>query len=186
MEEEEDGEREKCSLEREREGISQLYYQSVKKMARTKLISLSRIWYTIIIVLIHLILVYFGIKQCYLNDRLSWPKSSSLPKFELLIEKIFLLISLVLLFIFIYPALFHIGNFSNDHQQLTINDLRQNGLSLYSNLWRHSFALSSTLHLIMSFFIIISTVLIHSKQIIVGLKDSGNAHHLFYDRISHI
>jgi hypothetical protein len=142
-------------------------------MARTKFISLSRLWYTIIIVLIHLILVYFGIKECYFNDRLPWPKSSSLPKFELLIEKIFLLISLVLLLIFIYPALFHIGNYSNDHQQLTINNLKQNQLSLYSNIWRYSFSLSSTLHLIMSFFIVVSTVLIHSRQIIVGLKDSG-------------
>ena len=151
-------------------------------MARIKLLSLSRIWYTILVVSIHLILVYFGIKECYSNDRLPWPKSSSLPKFELLIEKIFLLLSLALLFIFIYPALFHIGNFANDQQQLTINDLKQNSLSLYSNLWRHSFSLSSTLHLIMSFLIIVSTVLIHSKQIVLGLKDSGNTDHLFPHR----
>ena len=143
-------------------------------MAQTKLISLSRIWYTIIVVLIHLILVYFGIKQCYFNDRLLWPKAfSSTSKFELLFEKFCLLISLILLFIFIYPALFYIGNYSNDNQQLTINDLRQTKYSLYSNLWKHSFSLSSTLHLIMSFLIIISTVLIHAKQTYVGLKDSG-------------
>jgi hypothetical protein len=153
--------------------IYQLYYQSVKKMARAKLISLSRIWYTIIVVLIHLILVYFGIKQCYFNDRLLWPKSFSSPKFELLIEKLCLLISLILLFIFIYPALFQIGNYSNDNQQLTLENLKKTKISLYLNLWRHSFSLSSTLHLIMSFLILISTVLIHSKQIIVGLKDSG-------------
>ncbi len=142
-------------------------------MVRAKLISLSRIWYTIIVVLIHLILVYFGIKQCYFNDRLLWPKTFSSPKFELLIEKLCLLLSLVLLFIFIYPSLFEIGNYSNDNQQLTLNNLKQTKLSLYSNIWQHSFSLSSTLHLIMSFLIIISTVLIHAKQSIVGLKDSG-------------
>jgi hypothetical protein len=156
-----------------REGIYQLYYQSVREMARAKLISLSRIWYTIIVVLIHLILVYFGIQQCYYNDRLLWPKSYSSAKFELLFEKLCLIISLLLLFIFIYPALFHIGNYANDNQQLTINDLKTNKNSLYSNLWKHSFALSSTLHLIMSFLILISTILIHAKQIMVGLKDSG-------------
>jgi hypothetical protein len=93
---------------------------------------------------------------------------------ELLIEKLCLLISLVLLFLFLYPALFRIGNYANDNQQLTINDLKQRKISLYSNLWKHSFALSSTLHLIMSFLIIISTVLIHARQMNVGLKDSGN------------
>jgi hypothetical protein len=159
--------------ERKREGIYQLYYQSVKKMARAKVISLSRIWYTIIVVLIHLILVYFGIQQCYYNDRLLWPKSFSSARFELLFEKLCLITSLVLLFIFIYPALFHIGNYANDNHQLTINDLKNNKNSLYLNLWKHSFALSSTLHLIMSFLILISTVLIHAKQIMVGLKDSG-------------
>jgi len=143
-------------------------------MARTKLISLSRIWYTILVVLIHLILVYFGIKQCYFNDRLLWPKSFPSPKIELLIEKLCLLISLVLLFIFIYPSLFEIGNYSNDNKQLTLNNLKRSNIPLYSNLWKHSFALSSTLHLIMSFLIIISTVLIHAKQIVVGIKDSGN------------
>ncbi|CAF3319670.1 unnamed protein product [Rotaria socialis] len=142
-------------------------------MARTELISLSRIWYTIIVVLIQLILVFFGIKQCYYNDRLPWPISASSPKYELLIQKICLLISLVLLLIFIYPALFKIGNFSNDNEQLTIDALEKNDISLWSNLWRHCFPLSSTLHLIMSFLIIISTVLIHAKQIMVGLKDSG-------------
>jgi len=143
-------------------------------MARAKLISLSRIWYTIIVVLIHLILVYFGIKQCYFNDRLLWPKSFSSPKIELLIEKLCLLLSLLLLFIFIYPALFHIGNYSNDNQQITLDNFKKTKQSLYLNLWRHCFSLSSTLHLIMSFLILISTLLIHSKQIIVGLKDSGN------------
>ncbi len=142
-------------------------------MARAKLISLSRIWYTIIVVLIHLILVYFGIKQCYFNDRLLWPKSFSSARFELLFEKLCLVTSLLLLFIFIYPALFHIGNYANDNEQITINDLKTNKISLYTNLWKHSFALSSTLHLIMSFLILISTILIHSKQITVGLKDSG-------------
>ncbi|CAF0878967.1 unnamed protein product [Rotaria sp. Silwood1] len=142
-------------------------------MARIELISLSRIWYTIIVVLIHLILVYFGIKQCYFNDRLPWPTSSSLPKLELLIQKFCLLISFVLLLIFIYPALFKIGNFSNDNQQLTIDDLKKTELSLCSKLWQHCFSLSSTLHLIMSFLIIISTVLIHAKQIMVGLKNSA-------------
>ncbi|CAF0764269.1 unnamed protein product [Rotaria sp. Silwood1] len=147
-------------------------------MARIELISLSRIWYTIIVVLIHLILVYFGIKQCYFNDRLPWPTSSSLPKLELLIQKFCLLISFVLLLIFIYPALFKIGNFSNDNQQLTIDDLKKTELSLCSKLWQHCFSLSSTLHLIMSFLIIISTVLIHAKQIMVGLKNSGEAQKL--------
>jgi hypothetical protein len=142
-------------------------------MARTKLISLSRIWYTIIVVLIHLILLYFGIKQCYFNDRLPWPQSSS-PKIELLIQKICLLISFILLFIFIYPALFYIGNFSNDNQQLTINDIKKPQISLFNNLWHHCFSLSSTLHLIMSFLILLSNVLIHAKQIMIGFKDSGN------------
>jgi hypothetical protein len=160
---------------KERRGhIYQLYYQSVKKMARAKLLSLSRIWYTIIVVLIHLILVYFGIKQCYYNDRLFWPKTISSSKIELLIEKFCLLISLLLLFIFIYPSLFHIGNYSNDNEKITLNHLEETkNLSLYSKLWKYSFALSSTLHLIMSFLIIISTVLIHAKQITIGLKDSG-------------
>jgi hypothetical protein len=172
----------KCSLER-KAGILQWCYQSVysfsKEMARAKFISLSRVWYTIFVVIIHLILVYFGIKQCYFNDRLPWPKSSSsLPKLELLIQKICLLISLVLLFIFIYPALFKIGNLSNDNQQLTINDFNKNHrkkskTSLCTSLWHHCFSLSSTLHLIMSFLIIISTALIDAKQIMVGLKDSG-------------
>ena len=142
-------------------------------MARAELISLTRIWYTIIVVLIHLILVYFGIKQCYYNDRLPWPKSSSTPKFELLIQKICLLTSLVLLLVFIYPALFKIGNFSNDNQQLTLNDFKKTHISLCLNLWKHGFSLSSTLHLTMSFLIIISSLLIHAKQIMVGLKDSG-------------
>jgi len=142
-------------------------------MARAKVISLSRIWYTILVVLIHLILVYFGIKQCYYNDRLLWPKSFSSPKYELLIEKLCLLLSLLLLFIFIYPSLFHIGNYSNDNQQITLDNIKKPKSSLYLNFWQHSFSLSSTLHLIMSFLILISTLLIHSKQIIVGLKDSS-------------
>ncbi|CAF3379637.1 unnamed protein product [Rotaria sp. Silwood1] len=148
-------------------------------MVQAKFISLSRIWYTIIVVIIHLILIYFGIKQCYFNDSLPWPKSSlSSPKFELLIEKICLLTSLVLLFIFIYPASFKIGNFSNDNKQLTINDLNKNHkkkskTSLCTSFWNHSFALSSTLHLTMSFLIIISPLLIDAKQIMVGLKDSA-------------
>jgi len=155
-------------------------YSFSEAMVRAKFISLSRLWYTIIVVIIHLILLYFGIKQCYFNDRLLWPKSSSSssPKIELLIQKICLLISLVLLFIFIYPALFQIGNLSNDNQQLTIKDFNKNHLkkhktSLCTSLWHHCFSLSSTLHLVMSFLIIISTVLIDAKQIMVGLKDSG-------------
>ncbi|CAF1596256.1 unnamed protein product [Adineta ricciae] len=141
-------------------------------MARVKLISLSRLWYTIIVVLIHLILIYYGIKQCYFNDRLLWPKSSPSPKLELLIQKICLLTSLVLLFVFIYPSLFHIGNYANDHQQLTRADLKYSANDVFARLWQHSFSLSSTLHLIMSFLILISTVLIHSKQIMVGIKDA--------------
>ncbi len=154
-------------------------YSFSEAMGRTQLISLSRIWYTVIVVIVHLILVYFGIKQCYFNDRLLWPKaSSSSPKMELLIQKICLLTSLVLLFIFIYPALFRIGNLSNDHQQLTMKDLSKNQprkpkTSLCISLWHHCFSLSSTLHLTMSFLIIISTVLIDAKQIMVGLRDSG-------------
>lgn len=159
---------------KKRNGISyQLYYQSVKKMARAKLISLSRIWYTIIVLLIHLILVYFGIKQCYFNDRLLWPKTSSSPKFELLIEKFCVLFSLILLLIFLYPSLFQIGNYSNDNKQLNRDHMKKFHHSFMSNLWQHSFALSSTLHLIMSFLILISTLLIHGKEIKVGLKDSG-------------
>ncbi|CAF0815905.1 unnamed protein product [Adineta steineri] len=142
-------------------------------MARVKLISLSRIWYTIIVVLIHLILVYYGIKQCYFNDRLLWPKSSPSPKFELLVQKICLLISLVLLFIFIYPSLYRIGNYSNDNRKITTADLKKSYIDIFSLLWQHCFSLSSTLHLIMSFLIIISTVLIHAKQIMVGVKDSA-------------
>ena len=156
-----------------REGIYQLYYQSVKKMARNKLISLSRLWYTILVVLIHLILVYFGLKQCYWNDRLLWPKSYSSARIELLIEKLCLITSIILLFIFIYPALFPIGNYANDDQQITLEQFKRNKTSVYSTLWKHSFSLSSTLHLIMSFLIVISTVLLHAKQIMVGLKDSG-------------
>ncbi|UJR10611.1 hypothetical protein I4U23_014808 [Adineta vaga] len=149
-------------------------------MAQAKFISLSRIWYTIIVVLIHLILIYFGIKYCYFNDQLPWPKSSLLssPKFELLIQKICVLTSLILLFLFIYPALFRIGNLANDNQQLTIHDFNRNHLpkskrSLCTSLWHHCFSLSSTLHLIMSFLLLISTVLIDAKQIMVGLKDSA-------------
>lgn len=148
-------------------------------MVRAKFISLSRIWYTIIVVIIHLILIYFGIKQCYFNDSLSWPKSASLsPKFELLIQKICLLTSFVLLVLFIYPALFKIGNLSNDNQQLTINHLNENPVkkskkSICASFWNHCFSLSSTLHLTMSFLIIISTLLIDAKQIMVGLKSSG-------------
>ncbi|UJR35227.1 hypothetical protein I4U23_027992 [Adineta vaga] len=142
-------------------------------MARVKLISLSRLWYTIIVVLIHLILIYYGIKQCYFNDRLLWPKSSPSPKFELLIQKICLLTSMILLFVFIYPSLFQIGNYANDHQQLTKIDLKQSNKDIFAQLWQHSFSLSSTLHLIMSFLILISTVLIHAKQIMVGIKDAA-------------
>jgi len=150
-------------------------YSLSKAMVRAKFISLPRIWYTIIVVIIHLILIYFGIKQCYFNDRLLWPKSSSSsPKIELLIEKICLLTSLILLFIFIYPSLFQIGNLSNDNQKLTIKDYKtKSKTSLCTSLWHHCFSLSSTLHLLMSFLLIISTVLIDSKQIMVGLKDSG-------------
>jgi hypothetical protein len=147
-------------------------------MVRAKFISLSRIWYTIFVVVIHLILFFFGIKQCYFNDQLLWPKSSSSPKIELLVQKICLLTSFILLFIFIYPALFKIGNLSNDNQLLTIKDFNKNHRrktksSLCTSLWQHCFSLSSTLHLSMSFLIIISTSLIDAKQIMVGLKDSG-------------
>ena len=147
-------------------------------MARAKFISLSRIWYTIIVLLIHLILVYYGIKQCYFNDSLPWPRSSSSPKFELLIEKICVLTSLVLLFIFLYPSLFKIGNLSNDYHQLTINDLNKSHFHqskpfICISLWHHCFSLSSALHLTMSFLIMISMVFIDAKQIMVGLKDSG-------------
>lgn len=142
-------------------------------MARTKLISLSRLWYTIIIVFLHLILVYFGIKQCYYHERLLWPKAFSLLKFELFFEKFCLIISMILLIIFIYPALFHIGNYANDSKQLTIQHFKQKHFSFYPVLWKHSFALSSTLHLMMSFLILISTMLIHAKQFYVGAKDSG-------------
>lgn len=153
-------------------------YSLIEAMVRAKLISLSRLWYTIIVLLIQIVLIYFGIKQCYFNDRLLWPKSfssSSSPKIELLIQKISLLTALILLFIFIFPALFHIGNYSNDHRQITIKDLKkkQTKSSLCASLWHHCFSLSSTLHLTMSFLIIISTVLIDAKQIMVGLKDSG-------------
>ena len=153
-------------------------YTFNQEMVRTKFISLSRIWYTICVVIIHLTLVYFGIKQCYFNDRLPWPRSSSSAKFELMIQKICLLTSLVLLFIFVYPSLFRIGNLANDEQQLTINELsksanRKSKASLCTSLWHHCFALSSSLHLVMSFLIIISTALIDAKQIMVGLKDSG-------------
>ena len=149
-------------------------------MARAKFISLSRIWYTIIVVLIHSTLIYFGIKYCYFNDQLPWPKSFpfSSPKFELLIQKICVLTSLILLFIFIYPALFHTGNLANDSQQLAVYDFDRNRLrkvkrSFCSGIWHHCFSFSSTLHLIMSFLLLISTVLIDAKQIMVGLKDSG-------------
>lgn len=142
-------------------------------MARTKLISLSRLWYTILIVIIHLILVYFGIKQCYFHERFNWPKAFSSLRFELFLEKFSLFISMILLLIFIYPALFHIGNYANDNKQLTIHHLRQSKCSLYRTLWEHSFSLSSNLHLIMSFLILISSMLIRAKQFYLGLKDSG-------------
>ncbi len=69
-------------------------------------------------------------------------------------------------------------NLSNDHQKLTNKDFNKNHLrkpktSLCTSLWHHCFSLSSTLHLLMSFLIIISTVLIDAKQIMVGLKDAG-------------
>ena len=155
-----------------------------KAMARSQLISLSRLWYTLGVLSIQLVLVYFGIKQCYANDRLPWPKSSP-PKVELFIQKICLLTSLVLLGIFIYPSLFRIRNLANDEQQLTINDFppqarKQSKSSLCTSLWHHCFALSSTLHLIISFLIVISTVLIDGKQMMVGLKDSGTRMHLIW------
>ncbi|CAF3205773.1 unnamed protein product [Rotaria socialis] len=156
-------------------------------MVRAKFISLSRIWYAIIIVIIHLTLVYFGIKQCYFNDSLPWPKSTSLsPKFELLIQKICLLTSLVLLFLFIYPALFKIGNLSNDNQQLKINHFDETRIgkskkSICISFWNHFFSLSSTLHLTMSFLIIISSLLIDAKQIMVGLKNPVLLLHTDFD-----
>ena len=173
---EEKREGEKCSLEWEvgNEGTSQFHYQSVGgEMARPKLISLSRVWYTLIVVLIHLILVYYGIKQCYFNDHLPWPTSAPSPQLELLIQKLCLLSSAVLLVLFIYPALFRIGNFSNDHQHLTINEIKDTKLSICFHLWHHCFSLSSTLHLAMSFLILLSTVLIHARQVTTGSKDLG-------------
>ena len=152
----------------------QLYHQSVSKMARTKLISLSRLWYTLIIVFIHIILVYFGIKQCYFHERLIWPKTFALLKFELFFEKFCLIISLILLIVFIYPALFQIGNYANDNKQITSQHLKAKHFSFYPILWKYSFSLSSTLHLIMSFLILISTMLIHAKQFYAGAKDSGS------------
>ena len=153
-------------------------------MARAKFISLTRIWYTIFVVIIHLILIYFGIKQCYFNDRLTWPKTSRLlssATIELYIQKLCLVTSFVLLFLFIYPALFRIGNYSNDEQQLTNNDFKKqkSSTSICAHLWHHSFSLSCTLHLAMSFLILISTILIDAKQIMVGLKDSGKKETIF-------
>ena len=174
-EETREGERE-CSLGWEvgNEGTSQFHYQSVGgEMARPKLISLSRVWYTMIVVLIHLILVYYGIKQCYFNDHLPWPRSSSSPHVELLIQKLCLLSSAVLLILFIYPALFRIGNFSNDQQHLTIDEIKDTKLSICFHVWHHCFSLSSTLHLAMSFLILLSTVLIHARQVTSGTKDLG-------------
>ena len=163
-------------------------------MVRAKFISLSRIWYTIFIVAIQLILLYFGMKQYFFNDRLIWPKSSSsTPTMELLVQRICLIASFIVLLIFIYPALFQIGNLSNDHRQLTIKDFSQISgkkakISLCRSLWHHCFSLSSTLHLLMSFLLAISTTLIDAKQILVGLKDSGkstnnihNEKHSFFD-----
>lgn len=147
-------------------------------MAQTKFISLSRLWYTIFVVLIQFILIFFGIKQCYTNDSLPWPKSLSSPRIELFIQKICLLTSLVLLIVFIYPALFRIRNFANDQEQLTLDYFHRKSSnrwkrSLCATLWHHGFALSSLLHLLMSFLIIISSLLIDAKQIIAGFKDSG-------------
>ena len=161
--------------------ISQLFCFLRQAMVRAKFISLSRIWYTILIVIVHLILLVFGMKQYLFNDRLIWPKSSSSsPMIELLVQKICLITSSVLLVMFIYPALFQIGNLPNDHHQLTIRDLtktpgKKAKISLCLSLWHHCFSLSSTLHLLMSFLLIISTVLIDAKQILVGLKDSGRS-----------
>lgn len=112
-------------------------------------------------------------KQCYIHDRLIWPKSSSSARIELFIEKLCLITSIIFLIIFIYPALFPIGNYANDNEQITLDQLKRPRKSFYSILWKHSFALSSSLHLIMSFLILISTVLLYAKQIMFGLKDSG-------------
>ena len=143
-------------------------------MAQTKFLSLSRLWYTIFVVSIHFILLYFSIKLCYINDRLPWSKP--LPKIELFFQKISLLTSIVLLLIFIYPSLFRIRNFANDEQTLTIEDFEKKSRhSFCSSLWRHCFSLSSTLHLTMSFLIVISPILIDAKQISIGLKDSSKS-----------
>lgn len=147
-------------------------------MARAQFLSLSRLWYTLFIVLIQLVLIYFGIKLCYINDRVPWPKSMAPPKFELFFQKISLLTALFLLIIFIYPSLFRINNFANDQKTLKVEHHQNESTkkprsSLCSTVWQHCFALSSSLHLIMSYLIVISTVLIDAKQILVGIKDSS-------------
>ena len=138
-------------------------------MARPKLISLSRLWYTLLVVGIHLILLYFGFKQLDFHDRLS-----SL-KWESMVQRTCLVLSSVLLVLFIYPSLFHIGNFSNDDRQLTLKDLKSGESASLKDLWHHWFSLSASLHLIMSFFILISPLLIQSKQMLISTNtEPGN------------
>lgn len=138
-------------------------------MARPKLISLSRLWYTLLVVGIHLILLYFGFKQLDFHDRLS-----SL-KWESVVQRACLLLSSILLVIFIYPSLFHIGNFSNDDRQLTLKDLKPGESPSLKDLWHHWCSLSGSLHLMMSFFILISPLLIQSKKMLISTNtEPGN------------
>ena len=153
-------------------------------MAWPKFISLSRLWYTLIVVLIHLILVYVGLKQHYFYANLA--RSSSSPiKYELLIQKVFLIVSIIILPLFTYPALFRVGNFANDNRSLTMVDLRKRKLTSVKDFWHHSYSFSSSLHLFMSFLVLVSPMLVQSKQITMIFKDTGNFIFKTFDQLYH-
>ena len=145
-------------------------YERQLLMAQMKFISLSRLWYTFLVVTVQTILIVNGFRENF-----PWPKTFSSTQIDLILQKLSLVSCSVLLVVFIYPSLFRIENFANDQRQLTFEHLENKSKrSFCSNLWQNCFALSSFLHLLMSFLLIISDLLIDGRRILAGSKDSGN------------
>ncbi|CAF1161490.1 unnamed protein product [Didymodactylos carnosus] len=153
------------------------------------LLHLWRLWYAIITTIIHILLIYANTEKTLYYERVQWQTNPPyiIPKIELFLQKLFLLISTLVLIAFVYPGLFAVNNNANDGVKLTINGLIKtissktklltdnSSISLAFILWKHCFSISGTLHLLMSWSILFSSIPIEAKQILIGFREPGNA-----------
>ncbi|CAJ0565086.1 unnamed protein product, partial [Mesorhabditis spiculigera] len=129
---------------------------------RARLNQLWSIWYTILVVLLQVYLIYLGFERYKLYNEMKWPANGGYPKIWLNVYVI-IYISCIPALLFIFASgVFKTGNISGDHERLADREDRviETGINQigekrgcfhwFRSLWAHSPPLPHHLHLIVA------------------------------------